>query len=102
MLRDSKDFKIVLGTTTTQDLATVSMTTGLGLSAAEAAGVAGAEIVNGKATGGVLKACVAKVAVSGTNLVITEGSDAFVTGDEYIVRLYWGLPSATATMSTAS
>ena len=94
--------KIVCPTVTTQDILTSAMAD-FGIDEVAAKTLAGVNIVAKTTSAGVGQAIDDKISISGSNIVINEGSTGFVTGDIFYIALRIGnatLPSSTATAST--
>lgn len=100
-LQDLMLIEVVAPTVGTNDTLTVSLTDDYNIPSGIVSGLAGARIVGKQATAGTGKTLDDSVAISGTDLVITEGSTGFANGDVFQVALFTSLPSETAAASTA-
>lgn len=95
-----KPVTVRLPTVSTHDTATVDLTT-LGYEPSVIAAM-DPQIIGAEGSDGVARAPEESVAISGNNLVVTEGSTGWSNGDEIIVQLnIGGKQVAVATMTTA-
>lgn len=91
--------EVVMPTVTTEDTLTVSLVDDFGYSSGQVAAFSDARIIGKQATAGTGKAEDDSVALSGTDLVISEGSTGFTTGDVFQVALFTALSSKSGTAS---
>lgn len=100
MVNETIKIQVVCPTVTTEDILTVALSA-LGVVVANAQ-KATPLLVARKASAGTNKDVdTGKVSISGSNLIINEGSMAFVTGDVFFIDLVLGeIPSAAAAATT--
>lgn len=98
MLNEVKIIEVVAPTLTTENTLTMDLKTH-GLSTGNIA-AAKARLIAKRGSNGVAKAVDDKVAVSGDNLVITEGATGFATGDVFVMALVIGAMSSAAAVAS--
>ncbi len=104
MLNGTNHMEIVevkVPTVTTEDTLTVSLVDDFGYDAAQVAAFRDARLLSKQVAAGTGQVLDDSVALSGNNLVITEGSTGFTTGDVFQVALFTALPSKSGTASAA-
>lgn len=102
MHEDKVRIKAVCPTVTTESILTIPLAD-FGLTAADVSGAKLAKplCVYKTTSAGLGKANTDTIAITGTNLVITEGASGFVTGDIWYIELVKGeIPAATGTASS--